>query len=308
MAVYPIVAGQPDLSGTYIPSVWSGRLLEEFYKITVFQQIANTHYEGEIKDGGETVHIRQVVHHSVYDYTKGQKLQFDTLSKDVIDLNIDKGKYFSFVVDKVDNYQSDMNLLDDWAEGAAKDLNVAIDLEILAYIPGAVSSTNKGITAGAVSNYNMGTTGSPVGITLNNVLKYFTYLGTILDESNIPPGDRWIVIPPWLGNAIQNSDLKNASFSGLDRSLLLRGLIGELAGLMMYVSNNLTSVTDGNDTTWNIVAGHKSALTFASQIILSRKIEDAAVIGDIVQQVHVYGRKVVKTDAAAVLYCKNNSV
>jgi len=307
MAIYPIAAGQPDLSGTFIPSVWSGRLLEEFYKTTVYMEIANTNYEGEIKEGGETVHIRQVVSHNVRDYTKGQKLQIDTLSKDVVDLNIDKGKYFSFVVDSIDQYQSDMDLMGDWAEGAAKDLKVAIDLEILAYLPSEVSSTNKGATAGAVSNYNMGTTGAPVAITLNNVLKYFTYLSTILDESNVPPDDRWIVIPPWLGNAIQNSDLKNASFSGLDSSLLLRGLIGSLAGLKIFVSNNLTSVSD-TDTCWNIVAGHKSALSFASQVVISRNLEDAEVLGKIIQMVNVYGRKLVKTDAAALLYCKNNTV
>ena len=307
MATYPIAAGQPDLSGTFIPSVWSGRLLEEFYKTTVYMEIANTNYEGEIKEGGETVHIRQVVSHNVRDYTKGQKLQIDTLSKAVVDLNIDKGKYFSFVVDSIDQYQSDMDLMGDWAEGAAKDLKVAIDLEILAYLPSEVSSTNKGATAGAVSNYNMGTTGAPVAITLNNVLKYFTYLSTILDESNVPPDDRWIVIPPWLGNAIQNSDLKNASFSGLDSSLLLRGLIGSLAGLKIFVSNNLTSVSD-TDTCWNIVAGHKSALSFASQVVISRNLEDAEVLGKIIQMVNVYGRKLVKTDAAALLYCKNNTV
>jgi len=200
-----------------------------------------------------------------------------------------------------------MDLMGDWAEGAAKDLKVAIDLEILAYLPSEVSSTNKGATAGAVSNYNMGTTGAPVAITLNNVLKYFTYLSTILDESNVPPDDRWIVIPPWLGNAIQNSDLKNASFSGLDSSLLLRGLIGSLAGLKIFVSNNLTSVSD-TDTCWNIVAGHKSALSFASQVVISRNLEDAEVLGKIIQMVNVYGRKLVKTDAAALLYCKNNTV
>ena len=37
---YPVAATHPSYSGTYIPSMWSGRLLDEFYKATVFAEIA----------------------------------------------------------------------------------------------------------------------------------------------------------------------------------------------------------------------------------------------------------------------------
>ncbi len=305
---FPVAATQPDLSGTFIPEVWSGRLLEEYYRTTVFSAIANTSYENEIKDQGDTVHIRTVPHHIVHDYTKGQTLEIDTLFSPLVDLLIDQGKYFSFIVDSVDKIQSDMDLMGDWAVGASKDLKVVVDNQILAYIPGEVSSTNKGITAGAVSDYNLGTTGSPVGITASNVVQKFTQMATVLDESNIPDEDRWIVIPPWLANAIMNSDLKNAMFAGTEKSILIKqGLIGEIAGLKIFRSNNLTPITDGADTTWNIVAGHKSALTFASQITDTRSMTDAKVYGTILQSFMVYGRKVVKDDAVTLLYCKNNA-
>ena len=231
----------------------------------------------------------------------------DNLSEPVVDLDIDKGYYFSFIVDSIDKYQADMNIMDNWAKGGAEDLKVKVDNEILAYIPGAIASSNKGIAAGVeTSKYNLGTTGSAVAITTSNAMRQFTNLKTVLDESNVPKEDRWVVIPPWYENALQNSDLKNASFSGLDKSLILRGFIGEISGFKIFVSNNLTSVSD-TDTCWNIVAGHKCALTFASQIIISRTMTDAKVLGEIVQQVQVYGRELIKTDGAAVLYCKDNT-
>jgi len=34
------------LSGTYIPEIWSGKLIEKFYLATVFAAISNTDYEG----------------------------------------------------------------------------------------------------------------------------------------------------------------------------------------------------------------------------------------------------------------------
>jgi len=307
MSVYPVSATQPDLTAIYIPEIWSAKLDEKFYIATIFQAIANTDWDGDIKDQGDTVDIMTMPTHNVHDYTKGQELVIDTLTSPVVKLLIDKGKYFSFIVEGVDKVQSSIPLMDKWGEGAAKDIDVAVDKEILAYIPGQVSATNKGITAGATSNYNLGTTGSAVGITTSNILGYFTKLATVLTESNVPADDRWVIVTPWMSNAIQNSDLKNASFSGMDESMLLKkGLIGSIAGLTVFESNNLTSVSD-TDTCWNIVAGHKSALTFASQIKETRNMTDAKVWGDILQCLMVYGRKVVKPTATALLYCKDNT-
>jgi hypothetical protein len=38
----------PALSGTFIPTIWSGKLNVKFYATTVFGEIANTNYEGDI--------------------------------------------------------------------------------------------------------------------------------------------------------------------------------------------------------------------------------------------------------------------
>lgn len=41
-------AGTPQYSGTFIPEIWSGKLLVKFYAATVLAAISNTDYEGEI--------------------------------------------------------------------------------------------------------------------------------------------------------------------------------------------------------------------------------------------------------------------
>ncbi len=40
----------PAYTGIFIPTLWSGKLLEKFYAATVLGAIANTDYEGEIKN------------------------------------------------------------------------------------------------------------------------------------------------------------------------------------------------------------------------------------------------------------------
>lgn len=43
---YPVAAGRPNYSGNFIPEIWSGKLVENFYDATVLAAISNTDYEG----------------------------------------------------------------------------------------------------------------------------------------------------------------------------------------------------------------------------------------------------------------------
>jgi len=42
----PVQTGVPSHSGTFIPEIWSSKLLVKFYDQTVFSAICNTDYEG----------------------------------------------------------------------------------------------------------------------------------------------------------------------------------------------------------------------------------------------------------------------
>ena len=57
---YPTAAGTTSLSGTYIPEIWSSKLLVKFYEGTCLSEVSNTDYEGEIKQKGDKVHINQI--------------------------------------------------------------------------------------------------------------------------------------------------------------------------------------------------------------------------------------------------------
>ena len=39
----------------YIPIVFSRKMLKDFYVSTIFSEISNTNYEGEIKSGGDMI-------------------------------------------------------------------------------------------------------------------------------------------------------------------------------------------------------------------------------------------------------------
>lgn len=298
-------AGHPQYAGNFIPEIWSGKLVEKFYDATVFGEIANTDYEGEISAMGDKVHIRTTPSITIRDYRKGQKLQTETPDSPKVELNIDKAKYFQFTVDSIDKFQSDINMMDDWSNDASEQMKIVIDTDILGTIPADVHAQNKGTTAGRKSAlYNLGTTGSAVAITAANILEYITALGAVGDEQNWPESGRWLVLPAWMRWVLMQSDLKNASLVGDDTSILRNGRIGMIDRFAIYISNNLTSVSDGGNTCWNILAGHKSGLTFASQMTEMDTLKAESTFGTLVRGLNVYGYEVIKPESLALLYAR----
>ena len=71
--IFPTGSTQPapPYSGTFIPEIWSGKLIEKFYASTVLAAISNTDYEGEIKNQGDKVHIRTKPTITIHDYLAG---------------------------------------------------------------------------------------------------------------------------------------------------------------------------------------------------------------------------------------------
>ncbi len=293
---FPVTAGRPNYSGNFIPEIWSGKLIENFYDATVLAAISNTDYEGEIRNMGDTVNIRTTPEITIKTYVKGQTLSVENPDKPKLQLVIDKGEYFACVEDDVDKVQSDINLMDTWSKDASERMKIKIDQRVLTDILPDISADNKGSTAGRISNnIDLGTTGSPIAITKTNVLEYLVDIGTVLDEANCPESGRFVVIPAKMAGMIKKSDLKDASLTGDSVSILRNGRLGMIDRFTVYMSHNL-SVSSGK---FSLVAGHKMGFTFASQMTNMETIRSETTFGNIIRGLQVYGYKVVKPEALA---------
>ena len=294
---FPVAAGSPNYSGTFIPEIWSGKLVVNFYDATVLSAISNTDYEGEIRNQGDTVNIRTTPAIEIFEYKKGQTLKTTRPESPKIELVIDKGEYFSCIEDDVDKIQSDIALMDQWSKDASERMKICVDKRVLGDIVGDIAATNRGAAAGRISqNINLGTSSAAVALTKDNVLDYIVDMGTVLDEANAPEDGRYMVIPAKLAGMIKKSDLRDASLAGDSTSILRNGRMGMIDRFTLYMSHNLP-VTAGK---YSIIAGHKMGLTFASQMTNMESLRSDSTFGTIVRGLQVYGYKVVKPEALAL--------
>jgi len=304
---FPTQAGQPTYSGVFIPEIWSSKLVEKYYDQTVLAQISNTDYEGEIKSQGDKVIIRSNPTLEIQDYSVGQTLVNQRPVGTKQELLIDKGMYWSAIIDDVIAKQQDIDQMNAWADDAAQQLKIKLDTRVLAAIPPDVSSDNKGDTAGVRSNnINLGVTGTPYEVLTTTILKLILDMGQVLDEQNVPEDGRFLLMPFWATNKLKQSDIKVAYLTGDSTTPLRTGRVGMVDRFTIYNSNLLPTYLDTVVTT-NFIAGTKAGLTFATQLTKTENLRAESTFGDIMRGLMVYGHKVVKPEALAVAYVKQGT-
>ena len=294
----PRDSGVPDYGpgGTinYNPEIYSGKLVEKFYKTTVFGEIASTDYEGDIAGLGANVIIRTIPDVQVDDYVIGQGLTPQYPQRNSVTLSIDKAKSFNVALSTVDSRQSDLDLADVFANDGSIQLRIAADADMLETIPSDVSSDNQGSSAGADSgDVDLGTSASPLQLTAANVVNLFTDAGQVLDEQSVSDEGRWIVVPPWLINLLKQSDLKIASLAGDGVSILRNGKVGEIDRFTVYQSRNVLRSTSPAVATY-VPFGHSAGLTFAAQIVECQMIDNPSDFGYLIRGLMVYGYEVIE--------------
>jgi hypothetical protein len=311
--IYPTgsLTPNPAYSGTFIPVLWSTKLIEKFYASTVLAAISNTDYEGEIKNKGDTVVIRTKPTITIKDYKADGLLEIERPASNIIELKIDKGKYFNLILDDVMEVQSDLNMMNMWSDDAAQQFKIVVDGEVLKGLLGTADAANKGTTAGKISaNVNLGVTGTPIQIVARNpagtagkveIVDLLVRLGQVLDEQNIPETGRWVVLPAWIGAQIKMSELRDASLTGDATSILRNGRLGMVDRFTIYISNLLPKGTAAGLAAgeWVVYAGTQHALTFASQINKVESMRSEMTFGNLLRGLQVFGAKVLDGTALA---------
>jgi len=315
---YPIAASpfsgsnpNPAYTTSFIPEIWSTKMIEKFYEATVLAAISNTDYEGEIKTHGDKIIMRQRPTITIRNYESNQELVVDRPSAASLEMLIDQGKYFNLHLDDVMKIQTDIDLMNQWSADASEQMKIVIDTDVLVHLVNGATARNRGTGAGRISqNINLGVAATPVTITRTNVVDYLILMGQVLDEQNIPETGRWIVLPAWASSLLKRSDLRDASLTGDGTSVLRNGRLGMIDRFTIYGSNLLpTSATDGvggndADGATYIYAGHKNALTFASQMTEMEVMRSERTFGNLMRGLQVYGRRVIDSTAYCQLYAK----
>lgn len=271
---------------SFIPEVWSARLLEHLRKNLVVANLFNRNWEGEIAQMGDTVHINQLAEIAIKSYTANVDIadpdQMTTTDQTLV---IDQGDYFNFYLNDVDRAQARADLMDRAMQSASYGLADNLDK----YLAGLLA--NGSLTEG------MGTDADPLFVTAANAYELLIQMKVALDKANVPTQGRYALMPPEF-EGYMLLDQRFAGGQGINNEeRLINGLVARAAGFDIYISNN---VKNTNGTLYKVVASTADQATYANQIVRTEAYRREKGFDDGVKGLHVYGAKVLRPEAVAV--------
>ena len=291
-------------SGNFTPQIFSQKVQKFFRRASVVEDITNTDYAGEIENFGDTVKIIKEPTITVQDYARGTAVSTQDLADDQVTLIVDQGSYFAFKVDDIEERQSHVNFEALATSSGAYSLKKNYDFNVLKYIYDNAST----------SAANTGTDASPVtGTTNSNTLADIVSAAkSVLDQNDVPEENRWLVASPKFFQQLRKADAKL-----VDQSVMMDGGASQirngkmtdrpLFGFNMYMSNAIVNGGAGaaasktfsstNAGEYIFLYGHMSSVATANHIAKTELIRDPDSFADIVRGLHVFGRKVLRTEA-----------
>ena len=264
----------------FIPQLWSARLLANLDKALVIGGVANTNWEGEIRNVGDRVKIQRPNNLTVADYPASADITYEAPTSTTRQLIIDQDRYFAFTVDDLDAVQANIDLVDQFTRRAAYSMADDFDTFLAGLYTGAGAGN--------------------VNLTLSSGDFYLTAVtaGKNLDENNVPRTGRFMVVTP-AGYAALLQDTKFTQASALGDSTVVSGSVGRVAGFDVIVSNN---IVNSATTVHHYLYGTRDAITFARQLLgTPEAVRREGRFEDAVRGRMAYGALVVEPDALGTI-------
>ena len=276
---FPAAQGYAQIpNGYFVPEIWSGNMLKNYYEQALASEICNHNYEGEIKEKGDKVIIRRDPEVEIRQYYKGLKLETQSVEDEGLEFVIQRGVYFNFPVDDIDRRQSDVPWVQKVTDNASIRIKNHIDKQLFGDVYSSVASGNQ--------------VWNNISMDADDALDLLVDIGVAMDDNFVPDdGNRWVLVPNWLKGLVKKNDtFVDASKMGDGKSMLRTGFIGTIDRTKVYGTTNLHQ-DSGYDY---ILAGHPDAITYATQITKTEKLRNPSTFGDIIRGLQVYDWQVIQ--------------
>lgn len=251
------------ISGIFTPEVFSKLMRRNLDAQSVWYGLVNRKYEGEIKNKGDVVHIRQAGNISVKDYVKGTPMQYENPKGNVIDLKIDQQKYFAFTIEDIDKVQSDLELIQAYIDRAQAEITLVKDTYISTKVWDGIHTDNMLTVTDAISKDNI------YGL-FTRLMGRLRWTSAVKDNGTGYDGRRpWAVVDPDVfGILLEAPQTTKATVEG-DKTTR-EGTVLKIAGFDVKVSNH----ADPSASTRKIIVGTTEGFSYADQIAKTQSLRD----------------------------------
>lgn len=293
---------QPGYYNEIINRVYERDFLPEITNSQIDERIIRCHQQVQIMKAPEVGPWRSL--------QKNQELIPNQISAEAMCLEICNAAYNDIKIDQLDiHFACDM--WDQWEEAFLDATYESLVKMLREWVLSAMileaSAQNKGVAAGVHGNINMGARGNPVVINPSNAPLFFMQLQQLLSEHlRWKDGEMFVVLPKEFKSVLVMSNFANSEWVGTAKptSLAIDGMWNTtLAGFNIIETVNLPYVIEADGRLcYYIIAGHKSAFAYASDILEGRIVKPTSSFSVEYQMLAVWGGKMLYPESIAVGY------
>ena len=277
-------------NGIFTEAVYSQLMRRNLKPMSVWHDLVNTKWEGEIKNRGDRVIIRQPGVVPIRDYVKGEDMTFDNPEGNKIELIVDQLKYFGFYLDDVDVKQADIKPLGEvYVVQGQQSIIEEKDTFIATKILDGITEKN---------------TLTQVALTKDNAYRKLTQLRARLVWSKVLKANGlgfdnkhpWLVVDPDVMGILSEAPQAIKATDAGDK-VTREGTIIRLAGFDIKENNH----TEEGASVRNIIAGTTEGFSYADQIINTQIRRAEKRFGTYYAGEYVYGGAITEEKALAML-------
>ena len=299
-------------AATFIPEIWSDEIVAAYKSNLVLANVVNKMSHAGKK--GDTIHIPKPTRGSASAKSASTQVTLIAATESEVQVSIDKHYEYSRLIEDITDVQSQPSLRSFYTDDAGYALakQVDADLGLLAKTFGDdngsgsdfIHSNSFYVDAGnGIAAYAVDT----VAVTDVFTDLAFRELVKELDDNDTPMDNRFLVIPPSVRSQLMGID-RYVSSDFVSSQGVQNGLIGQLYGVDIFVSNNLPVVETAADNTASAVdtvgaiMAQRDAMVLVEQMGVRTQTQyKQEWLGDLMTADTLYGVKTVRPESGLVI-------
>ena len=299
-------------AATFIPEIWSDEIVAAYKRSLVLATAVNK--MSHVGKKGDTIHIPKPTRGSASAKAASTQVTLIAATETEVTVSINKHYEYSRLIEDVTDVQSQPSLRSFYTDDAGYALAKQVDSDIglLAKTFGDdngsgsdwVHSNSFYVDAGnGIDAYAVDT----VAVTDLFTDLAFRELVKELDDNDTPMDGRFLVIPPSVRSQLMGID-RYVSSDFVSSQGVQNGLIGQLYGVDIYVSNNLPVVETAADNdnsavdTVGAIMSQRDAMVLVEQVGVRTQTQyKQEWLGDLMTADTIYGVKTVRPESGLVI-------
>jgi N4-gp56 family major capsid protein len=299
-------------AATFIPEIWSDEIIAAYKNNLVLANAVNK--MSHVGKKGDTIHIPKPTRGSASAKAASTQVTLIAATESEVQVSIDKHYEYSRLIEDITDVQAQPSLRRFYTEDAGYALGKQVDSD-LGLLCKTFGDDNGSGSDFVHSNsfYVDGSNGiAAYAVDTVAVTDVFTDLAfrelvKELDDNDTPMDGRFLVIPPSVRSTIMGID-RYVSADFVSSSPVQNGLIGQLYGVDIYVSNNLPVVetaaansASAVDTVGAIMSQRDAMVLVEQMGVRTQTQYKQEYLGDLMTADTLYGVKTVRPESGLVI-------